>query len=142
MLPHRELGQPLSGDGNPHVSKPRSRASVDGVMPATSHWAQMAAKNGVTSLLSRASLLGDLEADLERAGAVGRRLDRVFCEAAREVLRDSAFDIVLDADQRIWATPQPELPVIVVDIDRPSIEAFGPWPWPRETIARLVRVGE
>ena len=59
-------------------------------------------------------------------------------EAAREVLRDSAFDIVLDADQRIWATPQPELPVIVVDIDRPSIEAFGPWPWPRETIARLV----
>jgi hypothetical protein len=40
----------------------------------------MAAKNGVTSLLSRASLLGDLEADLERAGAVGRRLDRVFCD--------------------------------------------------------------
>ena len=59
-------------------------------------------------------------------------------EAAREVLRDSAFDIVLDADQRIWATPQPEVPVIVIDIDRPSIEAFGPWPWPRETIARLV----
>jgi hypothetical protein len=49
-------------------------------MPATSNWAQMAAKNGVTSLLSRASLLGDLEADLERAGAVGRRLDRVFCD--------------------------------------------------------------
>src|SRR5262249_33629025 len=59
-------------------------------------------------------------------------------EAHREVRRDSAFDPVLDADQRIWATPQPELPVIVVDIDRPSIEAFGPWPWPRETIARLV----
>jgi len=83
MLPHRGLGQPLSGDGNPHVSRPRSRASVDGVMPATSHWAQMAAKNGVTSLLSRASLLGDLEADLERAGAVGRRLDRVFCDLGK-----------------------------------------------------------
>ena len=52
-------------------------------MPATSHCAQMAAKNGVTSLLSRASLLGDLEADLEQAGAVGRRLDRVFCDLGK-----------------------------------------------------------
>src|SRR5262249_46431565 len=59
-------------------------------------------------------------------------------ETARGVLRDSAYDIVLDADQRIWVARQAELPVIVVDIDRPSIEAFGPWPWPRETIARLV----
>src|SRR5262249_35401426 len=59
-------------------------------------------------------------------------------ETARGVLRDSAYDIVLDADQRIWVARQAELPVIVVDIDRPSIEAFGPWPWPRQTIARLV----
>src|SRR5262249_11485260 len=59
-------------------------------------------------------------------------------EAAREVLRDSAFHAVLDADQRIGGAGHPELRVIVVDIARPSIEAFGPWPWPRETIARLV----
>lgn len=90
MLPHRGLGQPLSGDGNPHVSKPRSRASVDGVMPATSHWAHMAAENVVTSLLSGTSLLSDLEADdLERAGAAGRRLDRVFCDFGKlaEIVR-------------------------------------------------------
>jgi len=28
--------------------------------------------------------------------------------------------------------------VIVVDIDRASIDALGTWPWPRETMARLV----
>jgi adenylate cyclase len=59
-------------------------------------------------------------------------------KAARETLRDGAFDIVLDVDQRLRAVRQDELPVIVVDIDRPSIEALGPWPWPRETIALLV----
>ena len=53
-------------------------------MPATSHWAHMAAENVVTSLLSGTSLLSDLEADdLERAGAVGRRLDRVFCDLGK-----------------------------------------------------------
>jgi hypothetical protein len=53
-------------------------------MPATSHCAQMAAKNLVTSLLSGTSLLSDLEADdLERAGAVGQRLDRVFCDLGK-----------------------------------------------------------
>jgi DNA-binding MltR family transcriptional regulator len=43
----------------------------------------MAAKTVVTSLLSGTSLLGDLAADLERAGAVGRRLDRVFCDLGK-----------------------------------------------------------
>jgi adenylate cyclase len=28
--------------------------------------------------------------------------------------------------------------VIFVDIDRASIDALGTWPWPRETMARLV----
>jgi adenylate cyclase len=31
-----------------------------------------------------------------------------------------------------------DLKVIVVDIDRASIDALGTWPWPRETMARLV----
>jgi len=59
-------------------------------MPATSHCAQMAAENVVTSLLSGTSLLSDLEADdLERAGAAGRRLDRVFCDFGKlaEIVR-------------------------------------------------------
>jgi adenylate cyclase len=60
-------------------------------------------------------------------------------EAKRQVLCDNAFDIVLDADRRLWTGPPSELSVIVVDIDRPSIEAVGPWPWPRQTIARLAK---
>jgi hypothetical protein len=44
----------------------------------------MAAKNVVISLLSGTNLLSDLEADdLERAGAVGRRLERVFCDLGK-----------------------------------------------------------
>jgi adenylate cyclase len=63
-------------------------------------------------------------------------------ETGREVLRDNAFDVVLETNQRLASTPRgelAELPVVVVDIDRPSIEAVGPWPWPRQTIARLVK---
>jgi adenylate cyclase len=62
----------------------------------------------------------------------------VIPQAPRAVLRDTAFDIVLDADRRMWGPPQGELGVVVVDIDRPSIEAYGAWPWPRERMARLV----
>jgi adenylate cyclase len=62
----------------------------------------------------------------------------VIPPTARAVLRDTAFDLVLDADRRVWASPQDELRVVVVDIDRPSLEAYGAWPWPRERMARLV----
>ncbi|HTV27108.1 MAG TPA: adenylate/guanylate cyclase domain-containing protein [Xanthobacteraceae bacterium] len=58
--------------------------------------------------------------------------------APRQVLRDNAFDVLLAADQRLSPLPHSAPPVIVVDIDRPSIEAIGPWPWPRQIIARLV----
>jgi adenylate cyclase len=55
-----------------------------------------------------------------------------------ELVHETAFDIVLAAQQRIAATRDPSLPVIVIDIDRRSLEAVGPWPWRRETIAGLV----
>src|SRR5262249_824828 len=59
-----------------HVSAPRSQASVDGGMPAISHWAHMAAKNAVIPLLSGTSLLGELEADdFERAGLAALHVD-------------------------------------------------------------------
>jgi adenylate cyclase len=58
-------------------------------------------------------------------------------QTALTALRETAFDIVLDADRLIWA-PRGELSVIVVDIDRPSVEAYGAWPWPRERMARLI----
>ena len=53
-------------------------------------------------------------------------------------LRDSAFDIELASDQWVGRSTPSDLKVIVVDIDRASIDALGTWPWPRETIARLV----
>jgi len=59
-------------------------------------------------------------------------------KAASEVLRDSAFDIELAGDQWLRRPAPSDLKVIVVDIDRASIDALGTWPWPRETMARLV----
>lgn len=60
----------------------------------------------------------------------------------RNVFRETAFDVVLAADRQIRRLKPPEtakaVPVIVVDIDRRSLDALGPWPWPRETMARLV----
>jgi adenylate cyclase len=59
-------------------------------------------------------------------------------QAARALLRDTAFDIVLDVDRRLWPPQRSDLQVVVVDIDRPSIEALGAWPWPRQSVAQLV----
>ncbi|WP_172804761.1 CHASE2 domain-containing protein [Afipia sp. GAS231] len=55
-----------------------------------------------------------------------------------EALRDSAFDLVLAGDQPLRRPVASDLKVIVVDIDRASIDALGAWPWPRTTMARLV----
>ena len=41
-------------------------------------------------------------------------------------------------DQWLRGPAPSDLKVIVVDIDRASIDALGTWPWPRETMARLV----
>ena len=57
-----------------------------------------------------------------------------------EATRDSAFDLVLAADRQLRRPVASDLKVIVVDIDRASIDAFGAWPWPRATMARLVEV--
>jgi adenylate cyclase len=59
-------------------------------------------------------------------------------KAMSEALRDSAFDLVLAGDQRLRRPVASDLKVIVVDIDRSSIDALGAWPWPRATMARLV----
>jgi adenylate cyclase len=60
----------------------------------------------------------------------------------RNVFRETAFDVVLTADRQIRRLKPREIakpaPVIVVDIDRRSLDALGPWPWPRETMARLL----
>lgn len=58
----------------------------------------------------------------------------------RNVFRERAFDIVLAADRQLRKPDRnpADPPVIVVDIDRRSLDSLGSWPWPRETMARLV----
>ena len=56
----------------------------------------------------------------------------------RSLLREKGFDLVLAADRQLRRSKAEGVAVIVVDIDRRSLEALGPWPWPRETMARLV----
>jgi adenylate cyclase len=55
----------------------------------------------------------------------------------RNVFRERAIDVVLAADRQMRPKPQ-DIPVVVVDIDRRSLDALGSWPWSRDTMARLV----
>jgi adenylate cyclase len=60
-------------------------------------------------------------------------------EAWLEIVRENALDLVLDASQRLPGarTRENGAGVVVVDIDRRSLEQIGPWPWPREKMADL-----
>ena len=50
-------------------------------------------------------------------------------------IQNQAFDAYLRAAPRAYAP----VPVRVVDIDEESLRRVGQWPWPRTTLARLVR---
>ena len=50
-------------------------------------------------------------------------------------LRLLGFDLLQQALPR---TPDASYPVRIVDIDEPSIKAFGNWPWRRDLLARLI----
>jgi adenylate cyclase len=45
-----------------------------------------------------------------------------------------------DAHQALWPRPVATLPVTVVEIDQKSLHELGQWPWPRNVLARLVRI--
>ena len=62
----------------------------------------------------------------------------LFPKSISEGLQDRAFDLVLAGDQSLRRPVASDLKVMVVDIDRSSIDALGAWPWPRATMARLV----
>jgi adenylate cyclase len=78
---------------------------------------------------------------------IGGVLTTAFLIAAflftRQELLDRAIeptrDVVLRAAASVTVGPQAAPPVVVVDIDSRSIDAVGPWPWPRETIATLIK---
>ena len=59
----------------------------------------------------------------------------------RDTLRERGLDRVLALDGLLRPAErigQPQIPVVIVDIDRRSLERLGPWPLPRAEIARLV----
>jgi len=58
--------------------------------------------------------------------------------SANDVLRDRAFDMLLASEQWLRKPALSDQKVTVVDIDRRSIDTLGDWPWPRDTMARLV----
>ena len=45
-----------------------------------------------------------------------------------------------DAHQTLWPRQVATLPVTVVAIDQKSLLEIGQWPWPRNVLARLVRI--
>lgn len=49
-------------------------------------------------------------------------------------IRNSTFDIY----QRIHPRPATPAPVAIIDIDDPSIEEIGQWPWPRTRFAEMI----
>lgn len=59
--------------------------------------------------------------------------------AWRETLRERVFDIMLRSTAG-WRMTVPDTKLAIVAIDAASLEAIGPWPWPRETLARLITI--
>ncbi len=55
----------------------------------------------------------------------------------RDSLRERAFDRLLPL---LTAGDAVGPGLVIVDIDRETLARFGPWPWPRARLARLVRV--
>jgi len=53
-------------------------------------------------------------------------------------IHERTLDTLLTLAERWHAAPPSETSVVVVDIDRRSLAAIGPWPWPRHRIAGLV----
>jgi adenylate cyclase len=72
-----------------------------------------------------------------RLGALAAALVAVLALAWPGLLvpaREAARDALL----RTLPRPAAELPVLVVEVDRESLAAIGPWPWPRVVLAGLV----
>jgi adenylate cyclase len=85
----------------------------------------------------RAQLI-PLAAGLAAIGAV-LAVDLLSPARWRDGVREFAFDLVLATERWRPAVDRPRgIRVVVVDIDRRSLEAVGPWPWPRATIAGLL----
>jgi adenylate cyclase len=56
----------------------------------------------------------------------------------REIATAQAEDALMRIAVRIMPAPRITPQLVVVDIDQPTIETLGVWPWPRERLAELV----
>ena len=60
--------------------------------------------------------------------------------SGKSVLALPAFDIFQQLHPRDTSD---DAPVVIVDIDEPSLKQLGQWPWPRTVIARILdKLGE
>jgi len=47
---------------------------------------------------------------------------------------------VFDAYQRDWPVARPAHRILLIDVDSESIRRIGQWPWPRDRLARLIKI--
>ena len=66
---------------------------------------------------------------------LGLALARIADPAAVREVRFTAFDLF----QQIAPREAQPAPVTILDIDDPSLERYGQWPWPRTRMAELLR---
>jgi len=66
---------------------------------------------------------------------IGLGVLRAVDPAPVEALRLRAFDVYQNLKPRIPPSPRP---VVIVDIDEASLKEIGQWPWPRDTLARML----
>ncbi|MPY76712.1 MAG: CHASE2 domain-containing protein [Alphaproteobacteria bacterium] len=59
---------------------------------------------------------------------------RIADPAWIESVRVRTFDMY----QRLSPRPAADAPVVIVDIDEKSLDAYGQWPWPRSLVAQLI----
>ncbi len=81
----------------------------------------------------RRPLIGGLAAAI-----VSVALSMLAPQPWREIAGALAEDAILRAAMPFRASPPVAPPIVVVEIDSASLRQIGAWPWPRETLARLV----
>lgn len=75
------------------------------------------------------------------AGLIALALLVLVQMLAPPLWRTRTLDLLLAMEASLGrgSAPAPTFDIVVVDIDRASLEAVGPWPWPRLTMAKLVQ---
>ncbi len=118
------------------VARPRPRAGAGagdgggGLARSTARQTRTGGRDRLRRFL-RGALL---DRGIALALLAGLCLLRLWDPAPVEGARVKLFDLY----QNLRPSRNAERPVIIVDIDEPSLKAHGQWPWPRSLVARLV----